>query len=116
MAGSILGSVHDCPLLEVGNIVRSLFRQPETDIVRKRESIDIQSVSNEKLRGALGQQKVNEAAANMGTDENTALDRLRDALPGLLDNASSGGSLNGQSGDVTTHPAGCQPERPGRRS
>ena len=59
-----------------------------------------ESVSNEQLRSALGQQKVNEAAASMGTDENTALDQLRDALPSLLDNASSGGSLNGQSGGV----------------
>ncbi len=57
-----------------------------------------QAVSNDQLKGALGQQKVSEAAANMGTDEKSALDQLRDVLPSLLDNASSGGSLNGQTG------------------
>lgn len=60
-----------------------------------------QAVSSDQLRSALGQQRVNEAASSMGTDEMTALDQLRQVLPSLLDNASSGGSLNGQAGGMS---------------
>lgn len=50
-------------------------------------------VSAEQLKSVLGEQQVAEAAAKLGTDEGSLLDGLKDSLPGLVDKASSGGSL-----------------------
>lgn len=50
-------------------------------------------VSAEQLKNVLGEQQVAEAAAKLGTDEGSLLDGLKDSLPGLVDKASSGGSL-----------------------
>ena len=50
-------------------------------------------VSADDLRKVLGEQDIKEAAAQMGTDEGTLLDGLKDALPQMVDKASTGGSL-----------------------
>lgn len=52
-----------------------------------------EAVSGEELKSALGSDKVAEMAASMGVDEDTAANKLTDLLPGLLDKASSGGSI-----------------------
>ena len=50
-------------------------------------------VSAEQLKEVLGGEQVAAAAAKLGTDEGSLLDGLKDALPGLVDKSSSGGSL-----------------------
>lgn len=50
-------------------------------------------ISADQLKDVLGGEKVAEAAAKLGTDEGSLLDGLKDALPQLVDKASSGGSL-----------------------
>ena len=50
-------------------------------------------VSAEQLKDVLGADQVSAAAAQLGTDEGSLLDGLKDALPQLIDKASSGGSL-----------------------
>ncbi len=50
-------------------------------------------VSASQLKEVLGAQQVTEAAAKLGTDEGSLLSGLSDALPQLMDKASSGGSL-----------------------
>jgi uncharacterized protein YidB (DUF937 family) len=52
-----------------------------------------QSISADQLKSALGAEQVTEAAAQLGTDENSLLGGLQAALPQLVDKASSGGSL-----------------------
>lgn len=52
-----------------------------------------QSISADQLKDALGAEQVTEAAAKLGTDENSLLGGLQAALPQLVDKASSGGSL-----------------------
>lgn len=52
-----------------------------------------QSISADQLKDALGAEQVTEAAAQLGTDENSLLGGLQAALPQLVDKASSGGSL-----------------------
>ena len=54
---------------------------------------DNADVSGEQLRSALGEDKVSEMASSMGVDVSSATDKLKDVLPSLLDQASSGGSL-----------------------
>lgn len=50
-------------------------------------------ISADQLKEVLGGEKVAQAAAELGTDEGSLLDGLKDALPQVLDQASSGGSL-----------------------
>jgi len=50
-------------------------------------------VSTDQLKEVLGEDQVAQAAAKLGTDEGSLLDGLKDALPQLVDQASSGGSL-----------------------
>lgn len=52
-----------------------------------------QSISADQLKDVLGAEQVTQAAAELGTDENSLLGGLQAALPQLVDKASSGGSL-----------------------
>ncbi len=52
-----------------------------------------QEISAEQLKGALGEDKIAAAAAQLGTDEGSLLDGLKDAIPQMVDKSSSGGSL-----------------------
>lgn len=59
------------------------------------------SISVDQLKDVLGADQVSEAAAKLGTDEGSLLDGLKDALPQMVDKASSGGSLLGSLGGVS---------------
>jgi len=50
-------------------------------------------VSVGQLKDVLGGDKLAQAASQLGTDEGSLLSSLQDALPQLVDKASSGGSL-----------------------
>ena len=50
-------------------------------------------ISADQLKDVLGGEKVAEAAAQLGTDEGSLLDSLKDAIPQMVDKSSSGGSL-----------------------
>ena len=52
-----------------------------------------EAISAEQLKDVIGGDKISEAAAQLGTDEGSLLDGLKDALPQMVDKASSGGSL-----------------------
>jgi len=50
-------------------------------------------ISADQLKDVLGGEQVATAAAKLGTDEGSLLGSLTEALPQLVDKASSGGSL-----------------------
>ena len=50
-------------------------------------------ISADQLKDVLGAEKVSQAAAELGTDEGSLLDGLKDAIPQMVDQGSSGGSL-----------------------
>lgn len=52
-----------------------------------------QEISAEQLKDVLGGEKVAAAAAELGTDEGSLLDGLKDAIPQMVDQSSKGGSL-----------------------
>jgi len=54
---------------------------------------DNAEVSADQLKEVLGAEQVSAAAAELGTDEGSLLDGLKDALPQMVDKSSSGGSL-----------------------
>jgi len=58
------------------------------------------SVSGDQLKEVLGGEKIAAAAAELGTDEQTLLGGLTDALPGMIDKSSSGGSLLDSAGGL----------------
>ena len=51
------------------------------------------SVSDSQVRDMIGSDKITEAAAQLGTDENSLLAGLTKVLPEMVDRSSSGGSL-----------------------
>ena len=54
---------------------------------------DNAAVSESQVRDVIGSDKISEAAAQIGTDENSLLAGLAQALPQMVDRSSSGGSL-----------------------
>lgn len=57
-------------------------------------------ISAEQLKDVLGAEKVTAAAAELGTDEGSLLDSLKDAIPQMVDKGSSGGSLLDKVGGI----------------
>jgi uncharacterized protein YidB (DUF937 family) len=51
------------------------------------------AVSDSQVRDVIGSDKITEAAAQLGTDENSLLAGLTQVLPEMVDKSSSGGSL-----------------------
>lgn len=54
---------------------------------------DNEEISADQMRDVIGGDKVSQMASEMGTDEGSLLDTLRDALPQMVDKGSSGGSI-----------------------
>lgn len=50
-------------------------------------------ISADQLKDVLGGEKVAQAAAELGTDEGSLLESLKDAIPQMVDQSSKGGSL-----------------------
>lgn len=55
-------------------------------------------VSGTDIKNVFGEPQVADMASKLGVDTDTVADQLKDLLPGLLDKASSGGSLLEQFG------------------
>ncbi len=54
---------------------------------------DNAEIAPEQLREVVGSDTIAAMAADVGTDEDSILDTLKDALPQIIDKSSSGGSL-----------------------
>ena len=52
-----------------------------------------QEMSEDQVKTAFGEEGLSNVANKLGVDTDTAASQLKDILPGLLDKASSGGSL-----------------------
>lgn len=80
--------------LDLGNIVASLQEKGLGDVASSWLGDGANAeISADQLKDVLGEGKIAEAAAKLGTDQGSLLDGLKDALPQLVDKASSGGSL-----------------------
>jgi len=87
--------------MDIGGLVSGLQEKGLGDIASSwlgdGENAEI---SNEQLQNVLGGEKIAQAAAQLGTDEGSLLNSLKEALPQLVDQSSSGGSLLGSIGGV----------------
>ena len=60
-----------------------------------------QSISDNQVSNLLGSDKISAFASQLGLSEDEAIGGLQDAMPQMLDNASSGGSLLDSIGGVS---------------
>ena len=58
------------------------------------------AISASQLKDVIGADKISAAAAQLGADEGSLLDSLKDALPQMVDKSSKGGSLLDSVGGV----------------
>ena len=58
------------------------------------------AISASQLKDVIGADKISAAAAQLGADEGSLLDGLKDALPQMVDKSSKGGSLLDSVGGV----------------
>lgn len=87
--------------MDLGSIVSSLKDKGLGDIasswIGEGEN---KAISADQLKGVFNSDKLSAAAAKLGTDEGSLLDSLKDAIPQVVDQASSGGSLLDSLGGV----------------
>ncbi|MEN8206193.1 MAG: YidB family protein [Pseudomonadota bacterium] len=61
---------------------------------------DNADISTDEVREIVGSDRITAMASQLNTDEGSLLDGLKDALPQIIDNSSSGGSLLDGAGDL----------------
>ena len=92
--GSLLGGGQQGGGLDIGSLVSGMQAKGLGDVASSwlgdGENADI---SPDQLKDVLGQDKIAAAAQQLGTDEGSLLDGLKDAIPQMVDKSSSGGNL-----------------------
>lgn len=80
--------------MDIGSLVSGLQSKGLGDVASSwLGDGDNAEISADQLKDVLGAEQVSAAAAELGTDEGSLLDSLKDALPQMVDKSSSGGSL-----------------------
>lgn len=80
--------------LDIGSLVSGMQSKGLGDVASSwLGDGDNAPISPDQLKDVLGQEKVAAAAEQLGTDEGSLLDSLKDAIPQMVDKSSSGGSL-----------------------
>ncbi len=80
--------------LNLGNIVSSMQEMGLGSIVESwLGDGDNEAISGEQVKELFGGERISELASQMGTDENSVLAGLSEALPQVVDKSSSAGSL-----------------------
>jgi uncharacterized protein YidB (DUF937 family) len=80
--------------MDIGSLVSGLKEKGLGDVAESwLGDGENKEISAEQLKDVLGAEKVANAAAELGTDEGSLLDTLKDAVPQMVDKSSSGGSL-----------------------
>lgn len=89
--GKLLGGGSN---LDLGNIVSGLQKGGLGNIAASwLGDGENEAISTDQVKDLLGADKIGEVAAELGSDEGSLLDSLKDVLPQMVDKSSSGGSL-----------------------
>jgi len=89
--GSLLGD-GDKP--DIGSLLNGLQSGGLGDVAKSwLGDGDNQPISADQIKGAVDGNKLSQLASALGTDEGSVLSGLQDAMPQMVDKASSGGSL-----------------------
>ena len=96
--GSLIGSGNE---MDIGGLVSGLQSKGMGDVAESWLGDGAnKEISADQLKDVLGADKVRAAAAELGTDEGSLLDSLKDAVPQMVDQSSKGGSLLDSVGGV----------------
>ncbi len=80
--------------LDLGNLVSNLQEKGLGSIAESwLGDGENDAISGDQVMELFGGEKISQIASQLGSDEGSLLDALSDALPQVVDNASSGGSL-----------------------
>ncbi len=80
--------------LDLGNIVSGLQEKGLGSVVESwLGDGENDAISGDQVMELFGSERISQIASQLGSDEGSLLDALSDALPQVVDNASSGGSL-----------------------
>ena len=92
---SVIGKlVGEGDSLDLGGLISGLKEKGFGDIADSwLGDGDNAEISVGQLKDVIGEDKIKAAATELGGDEGSLLDGLKDALPSLIDKSSSGGSL-----------------------
>ena len=96
---ALVGGVMDSLLgggdkMDIGSLVSGFQEKGLGDVAESwLGDGENKAISADQLKEVLGADKVTAAAAELGTDEGSLLDTLKDAVPQMVDKSSSGGSL-----------------------
>jgi len=86
---------------DIGGLVNGLKEKGLGDVAESwLGDGENKDVSADQLKEVLGAEEISAAAAELGTDEGSLLEGLKDALPQMVDKASSGGSLLDKVGGI----------------
>ena len=89
--GSLLGN-GDSP--DIAGLLSSLQSNGMGDIAKSwLGDGSNEAISAEQVKNVVDGSKLSQLASVLGTDESSVLSGLQDAMPQMVDNASSGGSL-----------------------
>ena len=93
--GSLLGGAGgQAGGLDIGSLVNGMKEKGMGDVADSwLGDGDNADISADQLKDVLGADKISAAAAQLGTDEGSLLEGLREAVPQMVDKSSSGGSL-----------------------
>lgn len=96
--GSLIGGGNS---MDIGGLVSGLKSKGLGDVAESWLGDGAnKAISADQLKDVLGADKISAAAAELGTDEGSLLDSLKDAVPQMVDKSSSGGSLLDSVGGV----------------
>lgn len=100
--GGLLGGGDNEGGLDLGNLLGSMQSGGLGDIASSwLGDGDNESISVDQITSMLGSDKISEFAAQLGLSDEEAAGGLADALPQMVDNASSGGSILDSIGGVS---------------
>lgn len=94
ISGAMNGLIGDGDQFDLGSLVSNLQSGDLGDIAASwLGDGENASISTDQIQNLIGGDKISAAAAQLGTSEGSLLETLQEALPQLVDQSSSGGSL-----------------------
>ena len=94
MLGSLLGGNSGSSGLDFSELLNGLQSNGLENVVQSWLGDGAnEDISESQLEGVLGSDKVQEMASQLGTDQGSLLSGLREAIPQMVDQSSSGGNL-----------------------
>ena len=94
ISGAMNGLIGDGDQFDLGSLVSNLQSGDLADIAASwLGDGENASISTDQIQNLMGSDKISAAAAQLGTSEGSLLETLQEALPQLVDQSSSGGSL-----------------------